>query len=157
MKWIFSLILLLFFSFSALATPLVIRSDDAVVTLSYEQISQDIPVSSFSTKLPWFKQPKSYSGMRVIDLIDYLNKDSESIHSVSFIALNDYAANSNIDDILKYDPIIAYMMDEKKMKVRNKGPYWLVFNVDKYPEIANDVFYNQMVWQIDEVIIHSKP
>ncbi|MCK6264026.1 hypothetical protein KP803_12165 [Vibrio sp. ZSDE26] len=156
MKWIFSILLLL--SFSSQATPLVIRlADDSSITLSYDQISQEIPANSFTTKLPWYKEPKSYKGMRVTDLMSYLDKETSSISAVSFIALNDYAATSNINDILKYEPIIAYMIDEKKMKVRNKGPYWLVFNVDKYPEIGNDVFYTQMVWQIDEVIIHSNP
>ncbi|MGF1697093.1 hypothetical protein L4D20_17830 [Vibrio kyushuensis] len=156
MKWIFAI--LLFLSFSSQATPLVVRlADDTTVTLSFEQISQEIPASSFTTKLPWYKEAKSYTGVRITDLANYIDKQTDSIESVSFIALNDYAANTNIKDILEYDPIIAYMMDEKKMKIRNKGPYWLVFNVDKYPEIDNDVFYTQMVWQIDEVIIHSKP
>ncbi|MEZ9231071.1 molybdopterin-dependent oxidoreductase [Vibrio amylolyticus] len=156
MKWIFPL--LLFISFSSHATPLVIRlSDTSAVTLTYTKISKEIPSNSFKTELPWYEESNTYTGIRVTDLISYLGKQPSDVSAVSFIALNDYAASTTIDDILQYDPIIAYKMNEKKMKVRNKGPYWLVFNVDKYPEIDNDIFYTQMVWQIDEVIIHSKP
>ena len=78
----------------------------------------------------------------------------EDTLAVSFIALNDYAASTTIENILKYDPIVAYKMNGEKMKVRNKGPYWLVFNLDKYPEIDNTAFHSQMVWQIDEIKIH---
>ncbi|MEZ8824197.1 molybdopterin-dependent oxidoreductase [Vibrio amylolyticus] len=156
MKWIFPLLLLI--SFSSHATPLVIRlSDTSAVTLTYAQISKEIPSNSFKTELPWYEEPNTYTGIRVTDLISYLGKQPSDLSAMSFIALNDYAASTTINDILQYDPIIAYKMNEKKMKVRNKGPYWLVFNLDKYPEIDNDIFYTQMVWQIDEVIIHSKP
>ncbi|WP_295895263.1 hypothetical protein [uncultured Vibrio sp.] len=156
MKWIFPLLLLL--SFNSHATPLVIRlADNSAVTLSYEQISKEIPTNSFKTKLPWYEEPNAFTGMLVTDLISYLGKQPSDVTNVSFIALNDYAASSTIEDILKYEPIIAYKMNKNKMKIRNKGPYWLVFNVDKYQEIDNDIFYTQMVWQIDEIIIHSKP
>ena len=77
--------------------------------------------------------------------------------SVSFIALNDYSASVTIENIMKYEPIIAYKMNGKKMKVRNKGPYWLVFNLDKFPEIDNTTFHSQMVWQIGKIMIHRSP
>ncbi|MGY3572675.1 hypothetical protein [Vibrio paucivorans] len=153
MKWIFSVFL--FLSFSIHAAPLVIHhTDSSKTTLSFEQITQDIPSSGFATHLPWYEGTKSFTGMRVSDLIAHLG--AKDIGAVSFVALNDYAATTTIADIQKYEPIVAYLMEGKRMKVRDRGPYWLVFNTDGYPETNNEVFYTQMVWQIDEIILHPK-
>jgi hypothetical protein len=156
MKWILPLLLVM--SLPSHSTPLSIQmTNGKFVTLTYEQMTQDLPSNSFKTKLPWYKEPKTYTGVLVTDLLRYLDEQNDDVDSVSFVALNDYAANSKMEYILKYEPIISYKKNNKRMKIRNKGPYWLVFNVDKYPEIDNDIFYTQMVWQIDEIIIHSKP
>ena len=110
------------------------------------------PQITFTTQLPWYPDANQFTGFRVSDLLQQLGV--EDTLAVSFIALNDYAASTTIENILKYDPIVAYKMNGEKMKVRNKGPYWLVFNLDKYPEIDNTAFHSQMVWQIDEIKIH---
>ncbi|MCG9596202.1 molybdopterin-dependent oxidoreductase [Vibrio sp. Isolate25] len=146
---------LLLVSLPTLGADLVVRFENSQPkTLAYEQLISQYPPTSFKTKLPWYPDANQFTGFRVSDMLANLVK--EETMAVSFIALNDYAASTTIENIIKYDPIIAYKMNGKKMKVRNKGPYWLVFNLDKYPEIDNAAFHSQMVWQIDEIMIHQK-
>ncbi|MEH0690240.1 hypothetical protein H4F05_01840 [Vibrio cholerae] len=140
--------------FSASASSLVIRiTDRDPITLSHEDIVANFEPTTFSTTLPWFDGKKTFTGFKVSSLVDYYR--ATNTFSVSFVALNDYAASSRIEDILKYEPIVAYEMDGEKMKVRNKGPYWLVFNLSQFPEIDNAAFRSQMVWQIDEILVHT--
>lgn len=150
---LFAFVLLV--STTALSTELVVRfENEQPKTLVYEQLVSLYSPTSFTTKLPWYPDANQFTGFRVSDMLKQFG--IEDTLAVSFIALNDYAASTTIENIVKYDPIVAYKMNGKKMKVRNKGPYWLVFNLDKYPEIDNTVFHSQMVWQIDEIVIYQK-
>ncbi|NRF24237.1 molybdopterin-dependent oxidoreductase [Vibrio coralliilyticus] len=143
----------LLFSTPLFSAELVVRMENQQPkTLVYDQLVSQYPPITFTTQLPWYPEANQFTGFRVSDLLQQLGV--EDTLAVSFIALNDYAASTTIENILKYDPIVAYKMNGEKMKVRNKGPYWLVFNLDKYPEIDNTAFHSQMVWQIDEIKIH---
>ncbi|KLN66623.1 MULTISPECIES: molybdopterin-dependent oxidoreductase [Vibrio] len=154
MRWLL-VFLSLVASFQILAAPLVIRvGEQQPIFLSHTDITTHLKPTSFTTDLPWYPNKNKYTGFKVTELLKYLAIDDA--FSISFIALNDYAASSQIEDILQYEPIVAYKMNDKKMKVRNKGPYWLVFDLDKNPEIDNAVFHSQMVWQIDEIMVHRK-
>lgn len=154
MRWLLALLPLVL-SFHSFSSELVIRmSDDSVRTLPHQEILSHLEESTFTTQLPWIDKPHTFSGIKVSTLLNYL--DIDDAFSVSFIALNDYAATSKIDDLIQYEPIIAYKINGKTMKVRNKGPYWLVYNLDKYPELDNAEFHSQMVWQIDELMVYKK-
>jgi hypothetical protein len=154
MKMILALLPVLI-SLQAFSAQLVIRVGEAPpVTFTHEEIIAQLEPSTFTTSLPWYSEKKEFTGFKVSDLLSRLQIDDA--FSVSFIALNDYAASSTIADINKYQPIIAYQVDGQKMRVRDKGPYWMLFNVDKYPETNNAVFHSQMVWQIDEIMIHRR-
>ena len=143
----------LLFSTPLFSAELVVRMENQQPkTLVYDQLVSQYPQITFTTQLPWYPDANQFTGFRVSDLLQQLGV--EDTLAVSFIALNDYAASTTIENILKYDPIVAYKMNGEKMKVRNKGPYWLVFNLDKYPEIDNTALHSQMVWQIDEIKIH---
>ncbi|WP_260260397.1 hypothetical protein [Vibrio intestinalis] len=127
--------------------------DQTTITLDKAQIEQEFKQTSFNTVLPWFETHHQFSGILVSQLLE--KYDASDAFAVSFIALNDYSSTTSIEDIEKYAPIIATTMDGKPMKVRHKGPYWLVYNLDEYPNINHANYHSQMVWQIDEIVIHS--
>ncbi|MER2496700.1 molybdopterin-dependent oxidoreductase [Vibrio neptunius] len=146
----------LLFSTPLFSAELVVGIDNRQPeTLVYDQLVSQYPTTSFTTQLPWQPEAHEFTGVRVSDMLEQLGIQDTT--SVSFIALNDYSASVTIENIVKYEPIIAYKMNGKKMKVRNKGPYWLVFNLDKFPEIDNTTFHSQMVWQIGKIMIHRSP
>lgn len=142
-------------AFQAFSDGLVIRIDQQPpMTLDHQAIVDQFPVTEFTTQLPWFEQSRHFSGFKVSDLLDHLSINDAS--AVSFIALNDYGATTVIEDIQRYQPIVAYQMDHKNIKIRNKGPYWLVFNLDKHQQLDHPAYHAQMVWQIDEILIHKR-
>ncbi|WP_428774157.1 hypothetical protein [Vibrio sp.] len=151
-KWGLSLAALLFSSWGQSSELSVELPDGKVETLSMQTIEQALPKVSFTTSLPWFKEAKKYTGVPAEQLLKYYDINDAS--AMSFIALNDYAATTVIEDIENYHPVIVYKLDDQKMRIREKGPFWLVFNLDKYPQLNNELFYSQMVWQIDKIIIH---
>ncbi|WP_194436577.1 hypothetical protein [Vibrio fluminensis] len=150
------LITLLIFIFSPLvfASPLKIYlADGTTVETNMVNLLAEFSTTSFETRLPWFPDQRSFTGIPVMKLVERYG--DENTFAVTFLALNDYAATSTVEDIQKFAPIVAVKMNGEPMKIRHKGPYWLIFNLNKYPEIDNIGYHSQMVWQIDEIILHS--
>ena len=144
----------LLISFSSLAAQLEVRIDkQAPLALTYADIRAKFATSRFSTSLPWLKEQNEFSGFKVSELLQYLKLDK--VTSVTFSALNDYRSTTSIEDIIQYEPIIAYKINGKTLKIRDKGPYWLVFNLDKHPQISTDQYFDKMVWQINRITINS--
>ncbi|TXZ85080.1 molybdopterin-dependent oxidoreductase, partial [Vibrio cholerae] len=69
-----------------------------------------------TTELPWIHGSHQFTGFKVNDLLEYLQQNH--VNSVTFMALNDYAANISIADIQHYEPIVAYYMDGNEMQIR---------------------------------------
>ena len=64
------------------------------------------------------------------------------------VALNDYSAELPIEDIRKYEVILALKQNGEYMPVQNKGPLFIVYNFDSDPELKNQKFYSRSVWQV---------
>ncbi|KGY14113.1 hypothetical protein NM22_01240 [Vibrio tubiashii] len=152
MRWL-AVLVSLFLASQTMASQLIIRNGELpLIEISHHDLTTKLSETSFTTKLPWYPDKNKFTGFKVSELLEHL--DIDDAFALTFVALNDYAASSRMEDILKYQPIIAYKMNDKLMKVRNKGPYWLVFNLDKNAEIDNAAYHAQMVWQIDEIVVH---
>ncbi|GAA5645841.1 molybdopterin-dependent oxidoreductase [Vibrio proteolyticus] len=154
MKWIATATLILLSTFSHAADLLIHIDGRQAQTVSLSQLTNEVDQDNITTHLPWLTDSHTFTGTSASELLDYLGV--RDAYAMSFIGLNEYAATTTIEEIDKYHPIIAYYQDGKPMKVRHKGPYWLLFNVDKYPETGSEVFQTKMVWQIKEIIVHRK-
>ncbi|ENM3815580.1 molybdopterin-dependent oxidoreductase [Vibrio cholerae] len=150
------LILTLWCSSFAFASDITIQvADTPPKVFSLKELATVLLEVSFTTELPWIHGARRFTGFKVSDLLEYLQQDQ--VNSVTFMALNNYAANISIADIQQYEPIVAYYMDGNEMKIRHKGPFWLVYNLNKNPKLKNSVYYTHMVWQISQILIHKKP
>ncbi|MBO0213397.1 molybdopterin-dependent oxidoreductase [Vibrio sp. Vb2880] len=149
-----SFIWLLLYSVHSAAVEITVKvGEHAPHSMTLAQLQSALPVNAFTTHVPWLTEPHTFTGFTLTDLLKYLKV--ENAESVSLIALNDYAANIAIDDVQQYNPIVAYFLDGKPMRVRDKGPFWLVYNLSAYPQIDEPMHYTQMVWQIKEILIHT--
>ncbi|MBP8237555.1 MAG: hypothetical protein KAX63_07550 [Pseudomonas sp.] len=67
---------------------------------------------------------------------------------ITAIALNDYRTEIPFSDALKYDLIVATLMNDQPMPVREKGPLFLVYPFDSKAELQAATFYNRSAWQL---------
>lgn len=68
-------------------------------------------------------------------------------------ALNDYKIEIPLSDFSRYDVLLALKMNGKYMRVRDKGPIWIVYPVDQHPELDNELIRNRWVWQLSKLEI----
>jgi hypothetical protein len=53
-----------------------------------------------------------------------------------------------MEDVRKYNVILALKRDGEYMPVRDKGPLFIVYPFDSDPELKNRVYYGRSVWQV---------
>jgi hypothetical protein len=51
-------------------------------------------------------------------------------------------------DDLKHKPIVARLLNDQPMPVREKGPLFVVYPFDSRAELRNSTYYERSIWQL---------
>ncbi|VTP66370.1 Uncharacterised protein [Leclercia adecarboxylata] len=68
-------------------------------------------------------------------------------------ALNDYTTVIPLSDAQKYNVILALKVNGEYMRIRDKGPLFVVYPYDSMPELNNQIFYSRSAWQVSKMMI----
>jgi hypothetical protein len=104
-----------------------------------------LPQKSFVTTTPWFKAPTKFTGPLLRDVLQALKAQGTNLKAT---ALNDYKINIPMQDILKYDVILARQIDGKTISVRDKGPLFVIYPFDSAAELKSLTYYSRSIWQL---------
>jgi hypothetical protein len=107
-------------------------------------------ITKVTTSTPWTEGKKVFEGVRLRDLLQAVGADGTTITPV---ALNDYKLDIPREDFDKYPVILAYRMDGEELRVRDKGPLWIVYPRDDFPELDNRLIRSRWVWQVKELMV----
>jgi hypothetical protein len=106
---------------------------------------QKLPQHSFTTMTPWYAQPRKFTGPLLRDVLALAGVRSGSLKAV---ALNDYRVTIPVGDALRFDVIVARLLDDKPMPIRDKGPLFIIYPFDQVPELRNAIYYSRSAWQL---------
>lgn len=84
-------------------------------------------------------------------LSDVLKLAKANGQEVTMTALDDYVATASMEEIEKYQPILAIEMDGKRLVVRDFGPFFVVWPFSEYSEVNTDLFHARAVWQLVKI------
>ncbi len=73
--------------------------------------------------------------------------------TLTALALDGYSAEIPLGDLAAYPVILAMKWNGKVMKVRNKGPLWVVYPVDDHPELKAESFSGRSIWQLTRITV----
>jgi hypothetical protein len=107
---------------------------------------QKLPQHSFSTKTPWYAQPRKFTGVPLRDLLAAVGAAPGTV--LKAVALNDYRVDIPTDDLTRHGAMLAYLLDDKPMSVREKGPLVIIYPFDDMPELRTAVHYSRAIWQL---------
>jgi hypothetical protein len=68
-------------------------------------------------------------------------------------ALNDYKVEIPISDFENYPVLFALKMDGHELTVRDRGPIWIVYPRDDFPELRNERVNSRWVWQLSGLTV----
>jgi hypothetical protein len=106
---------------------------------------ESLGMVSFATTTPWYKGAVTFEGVPLRKVMESVGASGERIVAV---ALNDYSVEVPMDDVAKYNVILALKRDGEYMPVRDKGPLFIVYPFDSDPELKSQKFYSRSVWQV---------
>ena len=134
---------------------------------------EKLPQHSFSTKTPWYGEPRKFTGPLLRDLlaaagvnlapktpsasapqggaIGLERPGADQATQLKAVALNDYKVDIPVEDTKSYDVVLARLMDDKPMAVRDKGPLFIIYPFDARPELRNTIYYSRCAWQLKAI------
>ena len=104
-----------------------------------------LPQHSFVSATPWLKNPATFTGPLLKDVLQALKAQGTNLKA---LALNDYKINIPLDDAFKFDVILARKVDGRVLTVREKGPIFVMYPFERFPELKTDTYYSRCVWQL---------
>jgi hypothetical protein len=110
-----------------------------------------LPQASFMTKTPWYAQPRKFTGPLLRDVLAAAGASGTTLRA---IALNDYWVEIPYDDVTRHDVLLARLLDDKPMAVRDKGPLFVIYPFDSRPELKSPIYYTRSAWQLRTIEVH---
>jgi hypothetical protein len=104
-----------------------------------------LPQRTHQTRTPWFTQARRFTGPLLRDVLAATAAQGSNLR---LVALNDYRVDMPMDDAMRHDVVIARLMDDKPMTVRDKGPLFIIYPFDAQPELRSAIYYGRSAWQL---------
>jgi hypothetical protein len=109
---------------------------------------EGIGITKTKTSTAWNEGQPVFEGVLLKALLDHVGASGTTIVAV---ALNDYKVEIPIEDFNKYPVILAYRMDGQPLRVRDKGPLWIIYPQDDFPNLKDKQTQAKWVWQVKEI------
>lgn len=89
------------------------------------------------------------AGPSLSSLLEVLGVTSGNLRGV---ALDDYVIDIPVADAAEFDVILALEWGGKPMRVRHKGPIWIVYPAPT-PEDIDELLSSRMIWQLTRITV----
>jgi len=109
---------------------------------------EKLPQRSFTTKTPWYPEARKFTGVLLRDLLAAVGARGKTVKA---LALNDYSVDIPVEQAQRHDLLVAYLLDDKTMPVREKGPLVLIYPFDSQPELRSAINYSRAAWQLKQL------
>lgn len=123
------------------------RGKDAVFDMV---MLEALPQHSFTTRTPWYDRPVKFTGPLLSDVLAAAKVQGKVINAS---AINDYTIRIPLNDARDHGVIVARLLDDQPMAVRDKGPLFVVYPFDSKAELRSSVYYERSIWQLKRMSI----
>lgn len=105
---------------------------------------------SFTTRTPWYKTPKKFTGPLLRDVLSAVGATGKTL---SAVAINDYKVEIPADDANKFSVVMARLMDDQPMPLRDKGPLFIIYPYDSSEDLRSERYYSRSAWQLRKLVV----
>lgn len=88
--------------------------------------------------------PQQFAGPTLASLLEAVGAHGETLFAT---AINDYTVEIPIAHAQRHRVILAMHLNGAPMRVRDKGPIWIVYPMDA-DEVVENPFDSRMIWQL---------
>jgi len=123
--------------------PRVVRLDRAAM--------DELPQTDFVTTTIWTEGPQHFRGVALSALLAHLGLEAREL---DLMAVNDYVVTLPAEAIGPEYPVIAHQRNGAPMALRDKGPFWLLYDYDADPAFRTEITYVRSIWQLTRIIAY---
>jgi hypothetical protein len=118
----------------------VVRLDRAML--------EALGTTTLKTTTVWTSGEVVFEGVLVRDVLQALGAQGREVVAT---ALNDYVATLPLQELYQYPVMLAFKMNGAYLQIKDKGPLWLVYPRDQFPELRNSMTDKKWVWQLRDL------
>jgi hypothetical protein len=156
--------LLLCFALPALARPLPAPTGEVILTISGDidfkngaegasfdrQMLEALGVERLRTSSPWTDGVVEFEGVPARAVLEAVGARGRTVVAS---ALNDYLIEIPVSDFQDYPVLFALKMNGRELTVRDRGPIWIVYPRDDFPELRNERVNARWVWHLNALMV----
>ena len=124
-----------------------VTNAEGALVFDYDALAA-LDAETFETTTIWTEGLNSFQGVSLKTLTDLLGTKEGTLLAT---AINDYTVEIPVSDAVEGGPIIAYLMNDEVMSVRDKGPLWVIYPYDSNADYRSEVVYSRSIWQLDRI------
>ncbi|HLO94841.1 MAG TPA: molybdopterin-dependent oxidoreductase [Burkholderiaceae bacterium] len=119
-------------------------NQDGRVALDMDMLAA-LPQHSITVNTPWYPEAHKFTGPLLRDVLALAGARGGSIEAY---ALNDYRVSIPMDDVLRHQVVLARLIDDQPMSVRDKGPLFIIYPFDEDRRLRSSLYYSRCAWQL---------
>jgi hypothetical protein len=109
---------------------------------------EGLGLETLRTSTPWTEGVVAFEGVPMARLLDTVGATGSWLHT---IAINDYAVDLEAAEMRRYEVLMAMRQDGKPLRVRDRGPLWVVYPREQHAELMDAAHNNKWIWQVREI------
>ena len=115
------------------------------------QMLEQLPQTKITTYTPWTEGLHVYEGVLLNTLLEQVGASSDKLVAK---ALNDYHTKIDLAALKDYPILLAIKTDGVPMRVRDKGPIWIIYPLSDYAELDTIKHHEDMIWQLGSLEVY---
>jgi hypothetical protein len=106
--------------------------------------------ATITTNSPWYDGPMRFDGVPMTRVMDAVGANGQTLTA---IALNDYSTDIPIADFARFGVLLATRRAGAPMLVSERGPLFIIYPYDAYPELRTRLYYSRSAWSVAQLIV----
>jgi hypothetical protein len=107
-------------------------------------------VTELRTTTPWHDGEVIFEGVPLARVMAEVGARGDTVVGG---ALNNYLIDIPISDFEAFGVILAMKANGEYMSVRQKGPLFVIYPFDRFPDIRNELYYSRSIWQLRRLTV----
>jgi len=116
------------------------------------EMLEALAMKTITTVAPWTDGVTVFEGPLVSDVLEAVGAEGGHVQA---IALNDYAVKIPISDFSEHGVILAMTMNGERLRIRTKGPLWVIYPWSDKAELQNEVMHGRSIGQLKELLVEN--
>lgn len=131
-------------------TGAITRVNDGDRAIFDRSMLEKLGKASFRTTTAWTDGVVEFEGVPVKALLDAVGIKGTRLRAV---AINDYAIDLDAREFDTVPALLAMKMNGSELRVRDKGPIWIVFPRDDVPAFRAEANNYKWIWQLKTISV----